>query len=291
MKILLIGKNGQIGWELQRTVASLGQVIALGRQELDLTDEQSIRSKVRLIKPDLIINAAAYNAVDKAEQEADLAMAVNGEAPGILAEEAAMLKCPFIHYSTDYVFDGSKNIPYTEVDTPNPLNIYGKTKLAGEEAIRRSDWQYLILRTSWIYGLRGSNFLLTILRLAQEREMLHMVNDQHGAPTWSRMVAEATAQIISVDRKLKESQGIYNLTAAGQTTWFDFAKAILEYPGIISKINVPIIRGIKTADYPTAAARPAYSVLDNNLIHKSYAITLPHWQTQLDLVLQEKYII
>jgi dTDP-4-dehydrorhamnose reductase len=189
-RILLTGKNGQVGWELQRTLATLGEVVTLDRQDLDLADPDSIRRVVREHKPNLIVNAAAYTAVDKAEEESDLAMVINGTAPGILAEEAKRLSAAIIHYSTDYVFDGSKNTPYTEEDAPNPLNVYGRTKLAGERAIQAVGAPYLILRTSWVYGMRGKNFLLTILRLARERNEIKVVNDQIGAPTWSRIIAQ-----------------------------------------------------------------------------------------------------
>ena len=186
MKILLLGKNGQVGWELQRTLAPLGGVIAIDKEELDLTKVHAIRSTVRSINPDLIVNAAAYTAVDSAEDEAELAMAINGIAPGILAEEADRCHAALIHYSTDYVFDGKKNYPYTEEDKPNPLNTYGNTKLAGDRAIHESGVPHLVFRTSWVYGLRGSNFLLTILRRIREKEILQVVNDQYGAPTWCR---------------------------------------------------------------------------------------------------------
>ncbi len=219
MKILLLGKNGQVGWELQRTLAPLGQVIALGRKELDLVEGAAIRSTVRAVNPDLIVNAAAYTAVDKAEKEAELALAVNAAAPGVLAEEAMLCRAALIHYSTDYVFDGIKVEPYIEDDKPNPINTYGKTKLEGDRSIQATEVPHLIFRTGWIYSLRGSNFLLTILRLAREREELNVVNDQFGAPTWSRLIAEATALVVAQGIKdiwtfSANHQGIYNLSAA-----------------------------------------------------------------------------
>jgi len=287
MKILLLGKNGQVGWELQRTLAPLGDVIALGRQELDLTDQQSIRRTVRTTRPDLIVNAAAYNAVDKAEEEPELAMAINGIGPGILAEEAVLNKALIVHYSTDYVFDGAKDSPYTEEDIPNPLNIYGKTKLAGEEAIRKTEAGYLILRTCWVYGLRGNNFLLTILRLAREKNELRIVNDQFGAPTWSRMVAESTALLLArylFSKPEHSKKGLYHLSADGETTWFGFTRAILEQIEKDRK-HTPILQAISTESYPTAATRPLFSVLDNNLIHEQFAITMPSWQKQLKLAI------
>lgn len=285
MKILLLGKNGQIGWELQRTLAPLGKITALGRQELDLTDTQAIRRAVRSVKPDLIVNAAAYTGVDKAEEESELAMIVNGIAPGILAEEAAHGKMLIVHYSTDYVFDGTKNDCYTEDDKPNPINVYGKTKLAGEIAIRQTEASHLILRTGWVYGLRGHNFLLTILRLAAERDELSIVDDQHGAPTWSRLVAEATALLIAKSLLSKtKKHDLYHLTAAGETTWFGFTQAILENAGQ-NQQHVPVLKAIKSEVYTAPAKRPAYAVLDNRLIREHYAISLPHWQQQLELAM------
>ena len=288
MKILLLGKNGQVGYELQRTLAPLGEVTALGRQELDLTDTLAIRSAVRTTKPDLIVNAAAYTAVDKAESEPELAMAVNGTAPGILAEEAALANAYLVHYSTDYVFDGTKTTPYTEEDTPNPVNTYGKSKLAGEEAIISTGCRHLILRTSWVYSLRGSNFLLTILRLAAERDELSIVNDQHGAPTWSRMIAEATALIIATARAYKRAEGIYHLTATGETTWHGFATAIINQAatrGLLA--SKPALKAISSADYQTAAQRPKNSLLNCSALYNTYGIKLPDWGTSLDLALDE----
>ena len=196
-KILLTGKNGQVGWELERSLQPLGQVIAFDRSGLDLASPDSIRAVIREVKPELIVNPAAYTAVDKAESEPDLAMAVNGVAPGIIAEEAKRLGAALIHYSTDYVFDGTKAEPYTEDDVPKPINVYGKTKLAGEQAVQAIGVPHLIFRTSWVYGMRGKNFLLTILRMAKEKDELRIVDDQFGAPTWSRMIAETTAQVLA----------------------------------------------------------------------------------------------
>jgi len=288
MKIMLLGKNGQVGWELQRTLAPLGQVIALGRQELELSDEQAIRQVVHDTCPDLIVNAAAYTAVDRAEEEQDLAMAVNGTAPGILAEEAARCGAALIHYSTDYIFDGNQERPYTEQDCPNPINVYGKSKLAGEEAIRRAGVKHLIFRTSWVYSLRGKNFLLTILRLAREREELGIVNDQFGAPTWSRMIALATAQVIAISGGQLTSSGcnLYHLSAAGQTTWHDFAAAILDGSSSFLE-KLPALRAISTAEYPVKAARPHCSLLDNSLFQQHFRLNLPDWKSSLDLVLDD----
>ncbi len=293
-RILLMGRNGQVGWELQRTLTTLGEVIAFDRHDMDLADPDSIRRAVREHKPNLIVNAAAYTAVDKAEKEPDIAMAVNGIAPGILAEEAKKLGAAVIHYSTDYIFDGSKNTPYTEEDAPNPLNVYGKTKLAGEQAIQAVGAPYLILRTSWVYGMRGKNFLLTILRLARERDEIKVVNDQIGAPTWSRMIAEATAQILVQfysrltfhPSLLTDIGGIYHMTAGGQTSWFGFAEAILNYaPGSVAP--VPHLTPIITEEYPTPAKRPRNSVMSNVKLDHQFDVKMPRWEIGLRLCIEE----
>lgn len=286
-KILLLGKNGQVGWELQRTLAPLGNVIAMDQEELDLARVGDIRSTVRELKPDIIVNAAAYTAVDKAESESDLAMAINGDAPGILAEEAKKLGALLVHYSTDYVFDGTKETPYIEEDIPNPLNVYGKTKLAGEQAIQAVDGNYLIFRTSWVYGTRGQNFFLTMLRLAREREEIRVVDDQIGAPTWCRMIAESTALILAqgINREegfkgyFKERKGIYHMTAGGQTSWYGFAEWIFKPIDIDIKLERLI--PIKTTQYQSVSRRPYYSVLNNNLLYCKFGISLPYWTDML----------
>ena len=295
-RILVAGRNGQVGFELLRSLAGLGQVMAPGRDEMDLSDPDSIRRAVREAAPDLIVNAAAYTAVDQAESEAELALAINGAAPGILAEEAKRAGAALIHYSTDYVFDGSKGAPYTEEDPPRPISAYGRSKLAGERAIQAVDVPHLILRTSWIYGARGKNFLLTILRLARERDELRIVVDQVGAPTWSRAIAEATGGIL---KKLRYGQpgfgdvcaqqrGIYNLSAAGQTSWHGFAAAILAHaanapPGesAFALARVPMLKPITTEQYPLPAARPPYSVLSNGKLLGAFGIAMPTWETSL----------
>ncbi|MEN6585484.1 MAG: dTDP-4-dehydrorhamnose reductase [Sulfuricella sp.] len=302
MKILLTGKNGQVGWELQRTLAPLGEVVAVDRRTLDLGNPDSIRSVIREVKPDLIVNPAAYTAVDKAESEPELAMAVNGVAPGVMAEEAKRLGAAMIHYSTDYVFDGTKTSPYTEEDIPNPINVYGKTKLAGEQAIQAAGIPHLILRTSWVYGARGKNFLLTILRLAKERDELKIVDDQIGAPTWSRMIAEATAQILAQSvlpltphaSLLTQYSGVYNLAAAGQTSWCGFAKAILEsmapqgaYPSLIIHHPLPKLIPISTAEYPLPAPRPLFSLLARDKLSRTFGMKLPNWDDSLVLCMAE----
>lgn len=269
--ILLLGKNGQVGWELHRTLSPLGEVIATDRQTLDITDFHRVRETIQTIRPRIIVNATAYTAVDRAEDEPDLAMLINGTAPGVLAEEAKKCGALFVHYSTDYVFDGTKKEPYTEEDTPNPLNVYGRTKLKGEEAIQSVDGNYLIFRTSWVYGERGHNFYLTIRRLAKEKEEISVVDDQIGAPTWCRTIAENTAFILAqgVNREegysayYEKRKGLYHMTAAGQTSWYEFAKRIVEtVPPEERKLKR--ILPIKTKDYAYKAQRPLNSVMANN---------------------------
>lgn len=288
MKILLTGKNGQVGWELQRTLATLGEVVAVDRQALDLANPDAIRALIREVKPALIVNPAAYTAVDKAESEPELAMAVNGIAPGIMAEEAKKLGAAMVHYSTDYVFDGSKISPYKENDLPNPGNVYGKTKLAGEQAVQAAGIPYLILRTSWVYGPRGKNFLLTMLRLAQERDELKIVDDQIGAPTSSRMIAEATAQILAqCSSSFANHAGLYHLTAAGQTSWHGFAAAILESRAQATGATGPRLMPIPTSAYPLPALRPMYSVMANDNLQRAFGVAIPSWQGGLSLCMEE----
>jgi dTDP-4-dehydrorhamnose reductase len=290
MKILLTGVSGQVGWELQRTLMTVGEVISVNRNQLDLANPDSIRSTIRDIKPDLIVNSAAYTAVDKAESEIDLAMAINGVAPGIMAEEAKRLNAGIIHYSTDYVFDGNKNNPYQENELTNPQNIYGKTKLAGEEAISSIGVNHLIFRTSWVYGLRGKNFLLTMQKLAKEREEIKVVDDQIGSPTWSRMIAEITAQVITLGQNnlnnfFADKGGIYNLSPSGKTSWYGFAKAIFndDFPNNERKLQRLI--PITTPEYPTPASRPAFSLLDNQKLSDTFGLKMPDWDQVLKLVL------
>ncbi len=291
MKILLIGRNGQVGFELNKSLKVLGELVALSREELDLSNRNAVIESIRNLKPDLIVNAAAYTAVDKAEEEPELAMAVNGTAPGLLAAEAKRLGAALVHFSTDYVFDGLKKEPYSEEDQPRPRCVYGETKLAGEEAVRASGANHLILRTSWVYGLRGNNFLLTICRLAAEREELSIVSDQHGAPTWCRTIAEYTAAVLQ-QKPFPASTGTYHLTAAGSTTWYGFARAILSGsklrpPNGVEPLSQPKLLAIKTKDYPTAACRPANSRLDCSKLERTFNLNLPHWQVELDKCLKE----
>ena len=289
-KILVFGRVGQVGWELRHKLACLGEVTAIDYPEIDFSRPDSIRTTVRAAEPTVIINAAAYTAVDKAESDPDLAMAINGTAPGVIAEEAKRLGSILVHYSTDYVFDGTKPGPYVETDAPNPINVYGKTKLAGDQAIQSVDVDYLILRTSWVYGARGSNFLLTMLRLAQERAELQIVDDQIGAPTSSECIAQATANILAqllapAGRGLDGRSGIYNLTSTGETTWFGFAKALLTESSGTFGFTVPNLIPIKTSEFPRPAKRPANSRLSCQRLEQTFGVTLPHWEYALSLVL------
>jgi dTDP-4-dehydrorhamnose reductase len=288
-KILILGKQGQVAWELQLTLATLGNVTVLGSQELDLANSDRIRDIIRQIQPDIIVNAAAYTAVDKAESEPDLCMSINATAPGILAELARELPALLIHYSTDYVFDGTKTSPYLETDPTNPLSVYGASKLAGERSIIEVDCPHLILRTTWVYGNRGKNFLLTMLRLAAEKPELKIIADQFGAPTWSRSIAAATAQILSqCHRDRSNIRGIYNLSAAGKTSWHGFASEIVaqyrsQYPD--RHLAVQNIIPIPTSEYPTPAQRPANSILDNRKILTDFGVQMPEWHLSLSQLL------
>lgn len=290
-KILLISCTGQVGAELWRGLQPLGDVIPADQNlttvaRLDLTNEKQIREIIQQVKPNIIVNAAAYTAVDKAEQDQKTAMAINGTALEILADLAKQTNALLVHYSTDYVFDGTKNAPYLETDTPNPLNIYGKSKLAGDQAIQASGCNHLIFRTSWVYGRYGQNFLLTIQRLAKERDELRIVADQIGAPTWSRLIAEMTVQVLSqlysprFQTDLSDISGIYNLTCGGQTNWCEFAQRISERAP-----KPPRVLPIPTADYPAPAKRPLYSVLSNQKLAATFGLELPDWQDALNICL------
>ncbi|HEX4984494.1 MAG TPA: dTDP-4-dehydrorhamnose reductase [Burkholderiales bacterium] len=290
MRILVTGGAGQVGWELRRALAVFGDIVAPPRETLDLASADSILACMRAQRPDLVVNSAAYTAVDKAQSEPALAMKVNGEAPRILAEEAVRLGAALVHYSTDYVFDGGKAGAYVEDDATGPVNVYGETKLAGERAIAASGCPHLVLRTSWVYAPRGRNFLLTMLRLARERKELKVVDDQLGAPTSARMIAGATAGAIAAliargrpdPDRFREAGGLYHLTAAGQTSWFGFAQAILAGRTGVAKL-VPI----PTSGYPTPAQRPRNSVLDNGRFRGRFGFGLPDWETGLALCLEE----
>ncbi|MCF7200517.1 dTDP-4-dehydrorhamnose reductase [Pseudomonas oligotrophica] len=281
MKILITGSKGQLARELQTELAGEGKVLALGQNALDLADAEQIRQQVRLLRPNLILNAAAYTAVDRAESERDKAFAVNAVAPGVLAEEAARLGVPLVHYSTDYVFDGRKPSPYREDDTPNPLGVYGASKLAGERAVQAVGGQHLILRTSWVYGLYGRNFLLTMLRLLQERDELSVVSDEIGAPTWARGIAMATGAMVRRWRAGEAGMdGLYHLAAGGETSWYGFACEIAEHLRRQGRLRARVLP-ILSRDYPTAAQRPLNSRLDCSRLHSHWGVALPHWQVAL----------
>ncbi|WP_313025354.1 dTDP-4-dehydrorhamnose reductase [Pseudomonas lopnurensis] len=281
MKILITGSKGQLARELQLELAGVGKLLALGHNALDLADPEQIRQQVRLLRPDLIINAAAYTAVDPAESHREQAYAVNGRGPAALAEEAARLGAPLIHYSTDYVFDGSKAEPYTEQDTPHPLSVYGASKLAGEQAIQAVGGEHLILRTSWVYSQHGKNFLLTMQRLLQERDSLAVVSDEIGAPTSATSIARATAQMVR-KRQVGEGgpSGLYHLTATGETSWYGFACSIAEHLRQQGRLKARI-EPILSRDYPTAAARPLNSRLNCARLQRDWDIRLPDWETAL----------
>ncbi len=286
MKILLLGGNGQVGWELARTLLPLGEVVGLNREQADLTDLEKLRQIVQTIRPDVIVNAAAYTAVDKAETERNLAFLINAQAVEILAQEAKKLNALLIHYSTDYVFDGTKNAPYFENDATNPLNVYGESKLAGELAIQASGADYLICRTTWVFASRGQNFVKSILRLAAEREELNIVADQIGAPTWARLIAESTAHIVRQAQHERGAKtfvsGIFNLTSAGETSWHGFAEKIVKLVQLTCAI-----KPIPTSEYPTPAKRPANSRLSTERLTQRFGLTMPTWEDTLKLCLEE----
>lgn len=293
--ILVTGGSGQVGYELVRALAPLGKIVAPSSLELDLTDMPGIRTVVRAIAPNVIVNAAAYTNVDRAEKDRDRCWAINAEGPRILAEEAQRIGAALVHYSTDYVFDGTKRTPYTEDDAPCPVNVYGESKLAGEQAIASVGGGYLILRTSWVYGARGTNFLLTIRRLARERRELKVVSDQTGTPTWSRAIADTTALMLGKAlptgerpaEALARISGIYNMSADGSTSWYDFANAIIadDVDGgqVICERMVPVT----TTEYGAPAPRPLFSVLDNSKLRSRFGCALPEWRALLGLVLQD----
>ncbi|QNB10650.1 dTDP-4-dehydrorhamnose reductase [Paraburkholderia bannensis] len=285
--ILLTGVNGQVGFELARNLQGLGNVVALGRDKLDLTDLDQLRRVVQDVKPQLIVNPAAHTAVDKAESEAGLAMRLNAEAPAVLAEQAKKLGAALVHYSTDYVFDGSKVGEYEETDLTNPQNIYGESKLAGEQAIAASGCSHLIFRTSWVYGTRGKNFLLTMLRLGAERDQLSVVSDQFGAPTWANTIAALTSNVLAqesaaADRNAwwAEHSGVYHLTAGGATSWHGFAEAIFELADLATK---PQVNPIPASSYPTPAKRPVNSRMSNDKLARTFRVRAPHWREALQL--------
>ena len=280
MRILLTGRNGQVGWELERALAPLGEVIAADRAMLDLADAEAIRRTVRETEPDVVVNAAAYTAVDRAESEPETALRINGAAPGVLAEEARRHGALLVHYSTDYVFDGTKATPYVEEDSTHPLNVYGRSKLEGERAIQSSGCRHLVLRTSWVYSARGSNFLRAIIRRARSQPELRVVNDQIGAPTSAAAIARATARILG----RTGPEGVFHASASGRTSWHGFAEAIVKRAGLPTRVV-----GIRSQDYPSAARRPSNSLLDNAKLRSVFGILLEDWQEQLREVMDPRF--
>jgi dTDP-4-dehydrorhamnose reductase len=303
LRILVTGATGQVGWQLQRTLAPLGEIIARTRNQLDLSNPDATGKYVRELAPNIVVNAAAYTAVDKAESEHDLAQAVNAVTPGRIAEELARTGGLLVHYSTDYVFDGFKAGPYVEDDPTAPLSVYGETKLLGEQEIAASGCPYIILRTSWVYDTRGKNFLRTVLRLAHEREELRMVSDQYGAPTWARAIAEATAQIVARSSEHHDQSGwghngLFHLTAGGSTTWAGFAEQILNeyeslaaWPADTGEFGSPLMAErvipITSDQYKTPARRPLNSVLSNQKLLSVFDLKLPDWRVLLRLALED----
>lgn len=287
-RILLLGGSGQVGSDLQQLLPEFAELLSPVRGQVDLLDENKLRSSVRDLQPEIIVNAAAYTAVDRAEKEPEVADAINNLAPATLAEIAAETGALLVHYSTDYVFDGTKSGPYVEADQVNPLNVYGRTKAAGEKAITSSGCKHFIFRTSWVYSQRGSNFVVTVLRLARERNELRIVSDQVGAPTSSRSIAQATAQVLK--RRILEdrrfSSGIYHMTDQGQTSWFGFAEHIVKNSQAILGSSRPKLTAIPASEYPTPARRPHNSVLSCERLDSEFSITMPRWQDSLDSVLQ-----
>jgi dTDP-4-dehydrorhamnose reductase len=289
-RVLIVGAAGQVGRELVRSFTGEGEVICCDRSQLDLGNPEQVRRFIRSTKPNVLVNAAAYTAVDRAETEGDAASAINEHAPRILAEESRSRDCIFVHYSTDYVFDGSREVPWLETDQPNPLNVYGATKLAGERAISAVGGKYLIFRTSWVYGPHGKNFLLTMLRLGRERDRLTIVNDQIGAPTTSSAIAGGTHAVVrgvlsGAFGPEEDWAGLYNMTCSGSTTWAGFARAIFERAGSLIGDRKPEVVPILSKDYPTPTARPHYSILSNEKLHARFGVRLPSWQADLDATL------
>jgi len=300
MNILLLGKGGQVGWELQRALAPLGQVSAFDHDtpgpaqapvlRADFSQPDQVRQLVRLLKPDVIVNAAAHTAVDKAESEADLARLLNATTPGLIAHEAAHLGALLVHYSTDYVFDGSGDQARDESCATAPLSVYGQTKLEGEQAIQASGCRHLIFRTSWVYAARGGNFAKTMLRLAAERDQLKVISDQIGAPTGADLLADVTAHAIRAVQARPDLLGLYHLVAAGQTNWHDYARFVIEWAranGQAIKVAPDAVAPIPTSDYPTPAQRPLNSRLDTRKVQQAFGVTLPHWQQGVERMLTE----
>ena len=292
MKILLFGKNGQVGWEINRSLQPLGEVVALGRDDADFSDPESLRYIINNIKPDVIVNAVAYTAVDKAENEEDLATTINGTAPGVLAEEASKINALLVHYSTDYIFDGTSNRPYLESDAPNPINAYGRSKLAGERAIQSSGCDFIILRTSWVYASRGSNFLQTIIRLAKEKNELNIIDDQIGTPTWARYIADSTSCLISKILNDQVSDNIeineiFHLANEGQCSWYQFADEIVSRLKDFDQSIKTEVKPISSDQYASVADRPKYTVLCSDKIEREMLLQNIGWQSAVELCLDE----
>ena len=294
MNILLFGKGGQVGWELQRSLAVLGHVTALDHDSTDhcgdFANPEGIAATVRALKPDVIVNAAAHTAVDKAESEPELARLLNATTPGVLAREAAALGAWLVHYSTDYVFDGSGTRPWVETDTPAPLSVYGRTKLEGEQLVQQSGAKHLILRTSWVYAARGGNFAKTMLRLAQERERLTVIDDQWGAPTGAELLADVTAHAIRHLQQRPQDAGLYHLVAGGEVTWNGYAKFVIEHASKAHsaiKMVAKEVAPVPTSAFPTPAVRPHNSRLNTSKLQTTFGLTLPHWQTGVERMLTE----
>lgn len=293
MKVLLLGKNGQLGWELQRALAPLGELVALDRQGEnglcgDLTDLDGLRNTILSLQPNVIVNAAAYTAVDKAESESELACLINALAPQVMAEEMCALNGWLVHYSTDYVFDGSGTAPWSETDRPAPLNQYGRSKLQGEQGIVQSGCRHLIFRTSWVYAARGNNFAKTMLRLAAEREQLNVIDDQVGTPTGAELLADVTAHALRQAMTQPQLSGLYHLAAAGETSWCGYARYVIEQARSMgAQLAVQNIEPIPTTAYPTPAKRPNNSRLDTSKVSQCFALQLPDWQSGVSRMLKE----
>ncbi|GAB4493248.1 MAG: dTDP-4-dehydrorhamnose reductase [Anaerolineales bacterium] len=289
-RILLLGKHGQLGWELRRTLAPLGEITAIDREEVDLSQPGQLRGVVADVRPQAIVNASAYTDVDGAENRPQLAISVNRDAPAILAEESRRLGIPLIHYSTDFVFDGSLGRAYTETDSPNPLNVYGQSKLEGEQAIQALHGMYLIFRTSWVYSLRGNGFVSKVLRWAREKQSLRVVDDQTGSPTWARMLAEMTSlSLMQAETRgpnwLAEQSGIYHLAGNGAATRFEWAQAILALDPLAHEQRCQSLLPAKTEEFPAPAQRPAYSALDCRKFEDTFGLVIPHWRENLQLAM------
>ena len=290
MKLLLLGKNGQVGWELQRALAPLGELIALDSQDADFAQPESLAATVRAVAPDIIVNAAAYTAVDKAESEPALAMAVNATAPAVLAREAAALGAWLLHFSSDYVFDGSGITPWVEDSPTGPLNVYGRSKLEGEQVIRASGCRHLILRTSWVYAARGGNFAKTMLRFAAEREQLSVVNDQFGAPTGADLLADIAAHALRTALARPQVSGTYHVAAAGETSWHGYAQRVIEFARVAGrplKVTDDAITAVPSSAFPTPARRPANSRLNTQKFRDTFGLSLPAWQAGVERMLTE----